>query len=503
MRPPTPEPTATESSRLDDLLELANARGANGDGGSLLAGTTAGAFFATARALGCPEDLVRNLMRMGVVLQPKQLSASALARSCDLDLGPVELAYGGARGGGKSFWLLAQLADDCLRYPGLKCLLLRKVGTSGKEGFEDLLPRVLGGIRYRYVPSDNVLIFPNGSRIKLGHFKDEKDVDKYLGLEYDVIGVEEATTLSASKYKAIRTCNRTSKPGWRPRIYSTTNPGGVGHDWYRKRFINPWRDHAETTTRFIPATIDDNVVVNVGYRGVLDSLTGWQLRAWRYGDWDIASGQYFTTFNREFHVCPAIGAVPQHWTSWLAMDYGFRHYTVALLMTRSSEGVVYIVDEHAERRWLPAQHTAAIDAMLGRHGLRRQMLEACVIGGDMRTTESDGRTRMDRYADLGWHFEVANMSRIDGAFEIMHRLGDPAAGRVGTMLIAASCAGLIDRIPAMVHSDIRPEDVKKVDCDEEGLGGDDHVDSLRYGLMHVAEGPALLMASSPTADYRG
>ena len=65
-----------------------------------------------------------------------------------------------------------------------------------------------------------ILTFANGSRIIAGHFQNEKDIDAYLGLEYDVIGIEEATTLTSRKYQDISTCCRTSKPNWRPRIYS-------------------------------------------------------------------------------------------------------------------------------------------------------------------------------------------------------------------------------------------------------------------------------------------
>ena len=61
-----------------------------------------------------------------------------------------------------------------------------------------------------------VLTFGNGSRIIAGHFQAEKDIDAYLGLEYDVIGIEEATTLTSRKHQDISTCCRTSKPNWRP-----------------------------------------------------------------------------------------------------------------------------------------------------------------------------------------------------------------------------------------------------------------------------------------------
>ena len=133
--------------------------------------------------------------------------------------------------------------------PGLKCLLLRKVGKSNKENFNDFRLRVLRHIPHTYSASTGILTFPNGSRIIIGHFQKESDIDIYLGLEYDVIGIEEATTLTHRKFQDICTCCRTSKPDWRPRIYSTTNPGGVGHQWYFKKFIVPFRQGTETDRR--------------------------------------------------------------------------------------------------------------------------------------------------------------------------------------------------------------------------------------------------------------
>src|SRR5205085_9957404 len=215
-------------------------------------------FCAEGLKAGCPAGQIENLVRAGIVLQPRQLAASAAARLCDRADGPTAVGYGGARGGGKSHWLLAQMgADDCRRVPGLKCLLLRKVGKANMEHFEDLRQRLFGKLRHEFSGYRGVLTFANGSRIIAGHFQAEKDIDAYLGLEYDVIGIEEATTLSNRKHQDISTCCRSSKtyqlriascgspvsPGtpqreyrerpWRPRIYSTTNPGGVGHAWYK------------------------------------------------------------------------------------------------------------------------------------------------------------------------------------------------------------------------------------------------------------------------------
>src|SRR3954468_14730620 len=97
--------------------------------------------------------------------------------------GPTEIGYGGARGGGKSFWLLAQMGgDDCQRLPGLKCLLLRKVGKANVEHFEDLRRQLFPCLKHEFSAYRGVLTFANGSQIIAGHYQSEKDIDNYLGL---------------------------------------------------------------------------------------------------------------------------------------------------------------------------------------------------------------------------------------------------------------------------------------------------------------------------------
>ena len=106
-------------------------------------------------------------------------------------------ARGGARGGGKSHWLMAQIGvDDCQRFPGLNCLLLRKGLKPNIEHFESLRQRLFHALPHSYKVSSNYLAFQNGSRIYVNHYQTESDIDSYLGLEYDVIGIEEATTLT-------------------------------------------------------------------------------------------------------------------------------------------------------------------------------------------------------------------------------------------------------------------------------------------------------------------
>ena len=454
-------------------------------------------FLNASVVAGCPEDQVRRFVTARTWLQARQLAASAAARLCDLPDGPTAIGYGGARGGGKSHWLLAQIGvDDCQRIPGLKCLLLRKVGKSNMEAFEDLRRRLFGRLPHEFKAHKGVLEFANGSRIIAGHYQSENDINTYLGLEYDLIGLEEASQLTSRKFLDISTCCRTSKPNWRPRIYSTTNPGGVGHSWYRKKFIVPFQTRTESETRFIPAKVDDNAFNNPEYRKVLENLSGWQKRAWLDGDWDIAAGQYFTSFRRDGHVLPDFDDTRA--VEWFAaLDYGFAHYTVVLLGCRDGDGNTFIVDEHAERLWLPQRHAVAIRAMVARHSrvipawgslsakptsrpLELEDLHRFVAGADVFSRQSDGTTIAAQYAQHGIKLRCANTDRVNGWAEVLQGFGDTEGGVKPTLFIHKRCGRLLETLPALQHDPNRPEDVLKVDADDDGVGGDDAADALRY-----------------------
>jgi phage terminase large subunit len=463
-------------------------------------------YISVARVSDCPADQMENFLAADIWLQPKQLDASAAARECDDSDGPIAVGFGGARGGGKSHWLLAQMgADDCQRMPGLKCLLLRKVGKSNLENFEDLRHRVFPKLPHLFTASKNTVTFDNGSRIIAGHYQHESDIDSYLGLEYDVIGIEEATTLTQRKYKDISTCCRTSKPGWRPRIYATANPGGVGHTWFKKLFVDPsrarkaegGRDAAPSasafsslpepstldsrlSTVFISATVHDNRYVNPEYIKILERLNGWQKRAWLDGDWDIAAGQFFSNFRRDVHVLTR-EFDRQCVTDWFcSMDYGYNHYTVVLLGARDGDGNIYVVDEHFGRRMLPDEHAKAIDRIFMRNCTCLEYLSRFSAGPDCFSTQYTGVTIAKQYAELGIYLSRSRADRVQGWAEVLRRLGDPDRGVKPTLFIDPRCKKLIETLPTLMHDPNHPEDVLKVDIDQDGDGGDDAADALRY-----------------------
>jgi len=444
----------------------------------------------TARAAGMPSDQLRAFLKAGYVPQPMQMRFHAVARLADRADGPTQIGVGGARGPGKSHAVFAQVTlDDCRRQDGLKVLYLRKVGKNAREQFEDLRQAVLKYTPHDYNRSSGIVTIGNNSRVFIGHFNKESDIDGYLGLEYDAIVPEEATTLSQSKYRALRDSNRTSKRGWRPRIYTTTNPGGVGHVWYRKAFIDPWRAGTETDTRFIFGTIDDNRFVDPDYKRKLEENTGWKLRAYRYGDWDIAAGQFFVNWDYERHTT-ATAEVQYDWRVWLAMDYGFAHWNVVYLLTQTGDGQIIIVDEYAARGQLIAHHAQAVRAMLERNRIHPSRVETFVAGGDVFARTDSGQTVADKWRAEGFELAPANTDRIDGAAEILDRLG------TNRLRFSRRCVRLIECLPALTHDPNRPEDVLKVDTDDDGNGGDDPYDAARYGVMVAARAPQTNYAAS-------
>jgi phage terminase large subunit len=436
-------------------------------------------FLMSAKLAGCPADQVKNLLLARIYLQDRQLAASAAARLCDVGDGPTAIGFGGAMGGGKTHWMYAQVgADDCQRQAGIKCLLLRKVGKSNAEQFDDMRQKLYSKLPHEYSAYRGLLTFKNGSKIIVGHFQNESDVDAYLGLEYDLIAIEEATTLTEGKFTMVETRCRTSKANWRPRMYLNCNPGGVGHGWFKRKMIEPYVKKSEKETRFIPANVSDNTYNNPEYRKILERLSGWQKRAWLNGDWDLAAGQFFNTFSRDVHVIDDFDLGRAK--SWKAsFDYGYTHFTEFLLGAYDSDGNLFIVDEHAARKWLPERHAAAIKAMITRHGVQDQ-LAGIVAGSDVFSRQSDGSTIAQEYHRHGVTLQAANMDRINGWAAVASALGDIQAGQAPKLFIHRRCARLIECLPALQHDPNRPEDVDKWDCDDDGNGGDDPADALRY-----------------------
>ena len=215
-----------------------------------------------------------------VGLHPKQLAALLVPHR--------ECFYGGQAGGGKSEWLLAA-ALQYVTVKGYAALILRR-------SYADLnLPEAImsraknylapfvnsGEVAWKEV--DKTFHFKKyGSTLSFSYLKHENDKERYRSAEFQFIGFDELTQFTETQYLYLHSRLRGKRGQRCPlRVRSASNPGGIGHDWVKKRFIDDPEDRI-----FIPATLDDNPSINkeeyLKSLGVLDNVTKRQLM---YGEW--------------------------------------------------------------------------------------------------------------------------------------------------------------------------------------------------------------------------
>lgn len=441
----------------------------------------------TAHRVGCDADQMTRFIEAGYVPLPRGLEFHAAAREADTIDDQTMIGYGGSRGEAKSHAVIAQVGlDDCQRLPEAKWLYLRRIKGSAGEQLEDLISKVFAHIPHEFTQSKHRVSFPNGSSIRIGGYRDRNQLYSLIGIQYDGIIVEDATTLDKDAIDHIRGSARSSKPGWQPRLYLPSNPGGVGHAWYKEMIYDPWEQGRETNTRFIHARPEDNPFIDPGYRKYLDGLAGWLRRAWRDGDYSIAAGQFFTTFDPKVHVIEPIKLDPMghHW--WGSLDYGRVHWNMTYLLCQAGERI-YVVDEHAARRQLIKHIAGDIKAMLGRNG--NPYLHTFVAGQDVFATRHTEMTIAEEYGANGITLSPAKMDRINRASRVMELLGSPnpqdRESKIEPgLFIFDRCKKLIKCLPKMQHDPGRGEDVLKVNANPEtGEGGDDPYDALGMGLM--------------------
>jgi len=457
----------------------------------------------TARDAGVPRDQAERLVSHGYIPYPWQWRFHAAAREADEQGGPVDIGLGGARGPGKSHAVLSQAAlDDCQRIQNLKGLFLRQTGVAAKESFDDLVTKVVAG-RVPYERANNTLRFPNtNSRIILGGFKDENDIDKYIGIEYDFIIIEELNQLTEEKYQKLRGSLRTSKPNWRPRMYTSFNPGGLGHGFVKQRYVIPKRMMEERETRFIPSTYKQNPNLNTEYIEYLESLTGDLGKAWREGDFDLFAGQYFSEWRYDIHVREPF-AIPDDWRRFCALDYGYNAPSALGWFAIDPTGQLYLYRELYQNELTYTQLAEAYASMTGVH----ENIEYLVADpafwakkGERDDALSGAEVFERRVRELTLNLTTKKHrcpllqrginDRVTGWREVREYLRPYQFEEELTakLQVFSTCTEFIRTFPSLIHDEHNPEDV---DSD-----GEDHAgDMLRYAVMSRPK-------PSKTADER-
>lgn len=369
--------------------------------------------------------------------------------------------YGGARGGGKSWCTQRKSVGGCMNYPGLRVLIVRRRYEDLENSVIEPILKLVNDRVAIYNASQHLLTFVNGSYIKFGNMESYGSATsgKYQGQEYDWIFLEEATQFTEQEFRGIAACCRGAS-SFPKRVYLTANPGGIGHRWVKRLFID--RDFLASENpedyRFIKATVEDNKDLLEGspdYINALDLLPEDIRRAHRYGDWDALAGGYFPEFTHKTHVVNDFDINPA-WLKFRAFDYGLDMFA-CLWVAVDFNGRCYVYREFAESGLIVSQ--AAQAALTSTRYTER--IEYTIAPPDMWSTQKDtGKTMAQVFLENGLGLVKANNSRVQGWMAVKELMKPMADGRPG-LLVFKSCKGLIDDLMAIQHDDKNPSDCAK------------------------------------------
>lgn len=376
-----------------------------------------------------------------------------------IDAAESEVLFGGAAGGGKSYGQMVDALLFALRYRGSKQLVLRRTFAELEKSLIRtalmLFPREI----YTFNSSSHVGRFKNGSVIDFGYCATENDVFQYQSAEYDVIRFDELTHFTEAQYVYLISRVRGAN-GFPKQIKSSTNPGGVGHSWVKKRFI----DSAVPNTRFtgedgmtrvfIPSLLCDNDFLRKGdpeYEKRLLALPERERKALLYGDWNIFEGQYFSEFDARVHVCHPF-EIPRGWRRYRTVDYGLDRL-VCLWIAVSPDSKCYVYREYCESD-LPIG--ASAKAILERTPSAEDVYATLAPPDLFSRTQETGRTKASIFSEHGVNFTRTSNDRETGWLAIKELLSDTGDGP--RLKIFESCTELIRCLPALTVDKIRPTD---------------------------------------------
>ena len=379
------------------------------------------------------------------------------------------VAYGGARGGGKSWAARVKAVLLALNQPGIQILMMRRTLAELRENQLVPLQRLLN----THIPDKRIakyrdktheLIFPNGSRIVLGYCANETDVLQFQGQSYDVIFLEEATQFTEFQFQSLTECNRSSglcTKKFYPRMYFTCNPGGVGHKWVKRLFIDKKykpREYPEDYT-FIQATVYDNAFImenSPDYVRNLENLPENRRKAMLYGDWDVFDGQYFEEFNEDTHVIDYFD-IPSDWRRYVSIDYGL-DMLAALWIAVDYAGNAYVYKEVCEKDKIISDAAELIKMHSQGENINMRFAPPDLWNRRQET----GKSAVDIFSENGLYFYKSNNNRVQGWYDLKEWL-KPYMGLDGKMTarmrIFKNCKTLINSLSMLQHDDKNPNDV--------------------------------------------
>ncbi len=411
-------------------------------------------------------------------------------------------AYGGAKGGGKTWAVRTKALLGAYNYAGIRILILRRTYPELQSNHIEPMLKMINPEFCSYNGSLRSIYFANGSLIHFGHWAGEPSELEYNGQEYDWIFLDEATQFTWRSFQflggLLRGVNDFPK-----RMYITCNPGGVGHRWVKRLFIDrdfitdpddPEASENPDDYVFIPATVEDNTALlrsSPAYLRMLASMPENLRRAYRYGEWDSLGGNYFPEFSEAAHVAEPF-ALPTSWKRYRAFDYGLDMFACAWFAV-DGEGRSWMYREFSAPGLIVRE---AAEAMLS-HTLPGERIEITFAPPDMWNRQKDtGRTMAEIFMENGVPIVKADNNRVQGHLLIKEALARRDDGRP-MLVFFKNCKRTIEDL-----RDIQADEENPNDCAREPHDVTHRVDAVRYfcisrTLAAEAAGPA------PSREYEG
>jgi phage terminase large subunit len=427
-------------------------------------------------------------LKIRIALQPKQTVFDRAVERYP------KVFYGGAKGGGKSTGKRLIMLKRRLIYPGSTGYIFRKTYAELKANH--IIPLLEGypELRQFWHEGDRTLYLPNASKLCFAYIEHERQLQKFQGREMQDLAIEEAGDWPYSHYEYLEKQRRSSVVGIPVRTLLTGNPGGIGHAWLKRLFIDRRFEPGERPEdyHFVPALVEDNpalMAANPEYIRELESIKNEALRrAWRNGDWDIIAGQFFTSLSREIQLCKPF-TIPDHWTRFGAYDYGFGHPASFGWYAVDGDGDVYKYRELVKAR----TQIKEFARLVNEHKDTRKLLvvwaghDCWAKRNNPTGDEQHPPTVAEEFAAQRIFLKPAHIDRVHGARRLREYL-EPfkdERGKVRSRLtIFETCRYTFDCLARMQHDPDNIEDVLKVDSE---LGdpetGDDPYDETRYAIM--------------------
>lgn len=403
------------------------------------------------------------------------------------------ICFGGARGGGKSWAVQTKAKLLCVTYPGISVLIIRRTFPELEENHTKILRKELKGFA-KYVGTNKRFTFRNGSTITLKYCANDKDLENFQGTQWDIIFFDEATNLTEEQLKQIVvTCRGTN--GFPKRIYYTCNPGGPGHAYIKRLFVDRKFKKGENPEDyiFIQSFVWDNDALmksNPEYLEFLENLPPKKKAAWLEGKWDVFEGQFFEEFtddpehykDRKFtHVIEPF-EIPRWWNIYRSFDWGYRKPFSCDWWAVDDEGRAYLIYQYYGCTKEPNE------------GLRKDPYEVFKTIAEIEKSHKWLRgKRIDGVADpaiwdaemgesiadiaekFGVYFYKADNSRMNGWMQVHYRLRFDENG-YPMMYFFSTCEAAIRTMPLMMYSETKIEDLDTT--------LEDHFpDSCRYFCM--------------------